>query len=165
MSAPIVLIMGIAAGRVDDLLRLTPLKLTGPRELTVGKRGTFRYTRVQSEAAEGETPISAVTIAGRPSSGTGEKWWFYVLQPDTVEACERAMARLFKEGMEAWAAAQPRPGGLYHILGPYTPDAFRRMAPAAVWEAVQYSWSPFWRADDAAEQQGYDDSALDDVIE
>jgi hypothetical protein len=55
--------------------------------------------------------------------------------------------KAFRDKLATWAAArQPTAGGLYHLLGPYTPDAFKAVAPAAAVAAVKACWWTFWRS-------------------
>lgn len=161
---PIALVMAIAAGRENDLLNQLSdvLSIEEPGILKVDLAGQSRrlmYRRVVSE-----TGVDSVTLAARPSSGTEEKWHLWIIQPyDSVKPSE---VKLFRNKLANWAAVrQPTGGGLWHLLGPYTPEKFRTLVPAAIWTATKGSWWTIWRAESSeagvAAQQAYDDPDLD----
>ena len=164
MDYPIALVMAIAADREDDLLEQlsSVLSIEEPGLLKVilpNKFFRFMYKRVVSG-----TGVDTVTLPAYPSSGTGEKWHLWIIQPyDILTPSE---VKTFRDKLANWAAArQPTGGGLWHLLGPYTPEKFRTLVSAAIWTETKNSWWTIWRAESSvvgvAAQQACDDPDLD----
>jgi hypothetical protein len=167
---PVALITAVAAGREDDLLTQLEGVLSledatsDPRVLRVdfnGKTVRFGYRRVV--AASG---VDTLSVPARPSSGTNNLWHLWILQPYDGNT-PASWVKAFRDNLSAWAAArQPTAGGLWHLLGPYTPDAFKAVAPAAAVAAVKACWWTFWRSESSMEgiiaQQDATDADLED---
>jgi hypothetical protein len=150
---PVALITALAAGREDDFLTQLAGVLTlepdsvDPRVLRVdlaGKTARFGYRRVV--AASG---VDALSIPSRPSSGTGGLWHLWIIQPyDDMPA---SWVKAFRDKLVDWASTRQPTGGRWHLLGPYTSDAFKAAAPAAAQTAAKACWWTFWRAESSPE--------------
>lgn len=143
MDYPIALILAIAAGREDDLLTQLAGTLDlddGALRVTVGSVSVrFAYGGIHGE----------FSIPARPSSGTGQLWHLWIVQP--YDPMPPSYVKAFRDRLAAWAAARQPTGGRWHLLGPYTPQAFRAAAPAALWDAARDAWWTIWRAESSAE--------------
>ena len=161
---PVALITAIAAGRDGDLLTQLAgtLEVWQPgvlRVTTAGQTARFMYKRVVSASG-----VDVLSIPARPSSGTGGLWHLWIIQPyDDMPA---SWVKAFRDKLATWASTRQPTGGKWHLLGPYSPAAFRAAAPAAAWDAVVASWWTIWRAesspDGVAAQQAQTDSDLED---
>lgn len=155
MNYPIALILAIAAGREDDLLTQLASVLSiedppgsDPRVLRVdldGHTGRWAYRRVV--AASGQ---DALAIPSRPSSGTGQLWHLWIVQP--YDEMPVSWTKTFRDRLAAWAAArQPTAGGLWHLLGPVTPEKAKLLLSPAAWAACVAAWWTYWRAESSPE--------------
>jgi len=165
---PIALILAIAAGREDDLLTQLAGVLTleqpgNPGVLRVdldGHTGRWGYRRVV--AASG---VDTLAIVSRPSSGTGQLWHLWIVQPH--DQMPNSWTKAFRDKLAAWAAQrQPTTGGLWHLLGPVTPEKAKLLLSPAVWAVVVSCWWTYWRAESSPEglfaQQNAVDADLED---
>ena len=166
MSYPVALVLTLAAGRESDFLAALPVSVDPeePNILTVdygGKEYRFWYRRVV-KGREGLPSIKTFAVPGYPSSGTGEKWSAYILQPDNDT--RRSVTKAFRDKLMDWLSSRQPTSGEYHCFC-HTPGAFKAVAPAPVWQVVKDSWWVVWRGESSAEgiaaQQGYGDEDLD----
>jgi hypothetical protein len=157
MDYPVALILAIAAGREDDLLAQLAGTLDlddGALRVTVGEVSVrFAYRAVPG----------AWAVPARPSSGTGQLWHLWIVQP--YDDMPPSYVRAFRDRLAAWAAArQPTAQGRWHLLGPYTPAAFQAAAPAAMWNATRDSWWTIWRAESSPEGVAAQRAATDEDL-
>lgn len=155
---PVALILAIATVREDDLL--AQLAGTLDREddnilrVTVGSVvARFAFRRVPG----------AWAIPSRPSSGTGGTWRLWIVQP--YDDLPVSYVKAFRDRLAAWAATRQPTGGLWHLLGPVTPEKSKLLLSPSTWAAVVGCWWTLWRAeaspDGIAAQQAATDADLE----